>query len=175
MKNEHLTLEECLMLYLIPEGEAEIREHLEACPDCLAKFRRVQHDMRSQSAQFRRQLDDKPEYFWSRQRHQILSRVRDVGQARGPIAKLFDLRVWAAVASIFIFSIVLLRWAPYQGQSPAGSPGSLVIHDDVRDDQLLREVNQAISDDNSDPLRPLDLLVKVPASLEKVESHDGTS
>ncbi|HEY2932843.1 MAG TPA: hypothetical protein VGK99_13955 [Acidobacteriota bacterium] len=172
MRTEHLSLEECLMLYLTPDGEHVTREHLNDCPECLAKFRSVQQDMRSQAAQFRQQLDEKPEYFWSRQRSQILSRVREIGQARSPIARLFDLRVWATVASIFIFSVVLFQLSPYRRDVPAGP---VVLHDDVRDDQLLREINQAIRDDNSDPLRPLDLLVKVPKSLDKVEAYDGTS
>lgn len=165
MKNKnHLTLEDCLRLYLLPEGRTDFQQHLDQCPDCLQRFRRVQREMRDQAAKFQQQIETVPENFWATQRHQILWRVRS-NPHKSLFWRLFDLRVLATISAVFVLFVVLIRWIPEQpmGTYPLERVERVKIKD-YRDELLLREVNQALNEDQADPLQPLDLLVKVPDS-----------
>ncbi|HEY3132071.1 MAG TPA: hypothetical protein VGL91_21625 [Acidobacteriota bacterium] len=166
MNNEkHLTLENFLRLYLVPEERVDFEQHLVHCPDCLERFHRVQREMRDQAAEFQQQIESVPESFWATQRHQILWRVRAQPQ-KSNFLGLFDLKIWATVAAIFVFSVVLIRWTPRQpidvSRSDSMEAVSRVVTKDYRDELLLRQVNQALNEDQADPLQPLDLIVKVP-------------
>ena len=166
MNNEkHLTLENFLRLYLVPEDRADFEQHLGHCPDCMERFHRVQREMRDQAAEFQQQIESVPESFWATQRHQILWRVR-AQPPKSYFWGLFDLKVWATIAAVFVLSAVLTRWTPEQSMVtfPVEKRLEKVEIKDYRDELLLRQVNQALNEDQADPLQPLDLLVKVPDS-----------
>ena len=164
MKNEnHLTFEDCLNLYFLPEDHGELRQHLDRCPECLERFHSAQQDLCNQAAQFRRQVDHLTDNFWETQRHQILWRIR-AGERTGSGWNILDLRTWATAAAILVFSVALTQWT-WSPRTPISPTEKATIIQDLKDDRLLRELNHAINQDQAGPLQPLDLLLKVPDSL----------
>ncbi|MBI4456128.1 MAG: hypothetical protein HY644_09540 [Acidobacteria bacterium] len=157
---KHLTLEDCLQLYLLLDEREEIRRHLGQCGDCLTAFQRMQREFREQAAELRRRVQEVPDEFWRRQRYQILSRVQQKARNQGWSLGPFDARIWVLVASIFVFSVFVIQWAPYQ--NAVVGMEELLSDVDFRDDRLLQEVSEAVNEDGTTPLRPLDLLVKIP-------------
>lgn len=175
---EHLTLEDFLRLCVLPQEDDAVRRHLGECADCLVRFEQVQRGMRQESAAFRQQVQAMPESFWARQRHQIVLRVRSEREAKKPVWRFFDLRVWATAAAALIFSVALVQWTPRE-QGVALKTDVPWSDKDSWDDQLLLDVHEAIMQDHADPLRALELLVQIPEGPGQVavpeQKKDGNS
>jgi hypothetical protein len=168
---EHLTLEDCLRVYFLPEGREAYRPHLDRCPPCAAMLLRVQREMRLDADRFRLETEAVPEYFWERQRHQIRLQTQPPLEKRTPIWRLFDLKVWATAAAILLFSAGLVEWTP-QRMATTG-PLARMSEMDKRDDSLLWDVYDAIAHDSVDPLRPLELLVEIPDVAGKIAADES--
>lgn len=164
---DHLTLEDCLRAYLLPEEREAYRPHLEQCPQCAAALQRMQREMRSDSDRFHREAEAMPEHFWERQRHRILLQTEGARPKATPVWKLFDLKVWATAAAVLLFSTALMQWSP-QPVGPRGLSDLRISEADKRDDSFLIDVNEAILQDSADPLRPLELLVEIPDDTGKI-------
>ena len=177
----HLTAEDALRLYLVPEDSQHLQSHVDRCPRCADQLTLLIGSLREQASDTRLLVQSLPEEFWRQQRQQIQMRIRAsegrIQERRGFLAGFLDLRVWAGVAAVLIFSITLLQWTP-PAALEAPDMVSQLSEMDAKDDQLLLEINEEILQDPTDSLRPLELLIALPESSIRPGDkggEDGTS
>jgi hypothetical protein len=175
--DNHLTAEEALKLYLMPEEAEAEQAHVDRCRECAEQLRLLIGRMREEASETRLQAQSMPEEFWLQQRRQI-ERLVDARQGKARetrrfFAGLLDLRVWAGAAAVLIFSITLLQWAPPRRAESGAGAASNLSEIDLRDEQLLWEINEEIERDHADSLRPLELLITLPENATGDATREG--
>ena len=168
----HLTTEEILAhLFPVHEGAVPVPLHLSVCSECQAKVARLHEAWLLDKGAVQGVLEEIPPAFWAEQKGAILARVRDEAAAASAPAS-FPLRWTAravrrpavaaaslAAAMILVAGISVLRpreaaVAPAASplsmsavEASAASPHGLVDAADLRDDELLRGVDQSLSEE----------------------------
>lgn len=163
----HLTSEEIVArVFPVHEGAVPVPLHLSVCPQCQEKVVRVREAWLLDNGAVEGVLEEIPPVFWDGQRSSILSRVRDEAAMAG--AAPFPLRWTAhavrrpavaaaslAAALVLVAGITVLRpretrvgpSASTVAETRAALPNDLANAADVRDDELLRGVDQALSEE----------------------------
>ena len=174
----HLTSEEIVArVFPVHEGGLPVPLHLSVCPECQEKVGRLRESWLLDKGAVAGVLEEIPPGFWEEQRSSILSRVQDeagksIGLAPFPlrwtaravrrpaVAAACLAAALALVAGISTFWPHGARVAPASStaMATATAPRSAASTDlvnaaDVRDDELLRGVDQSLSEDVS--FRPL--------------------
>ncbi len=164
----HLTSEEIVArVFPINEGAVPVPLHLSVCSECQAKVGRLREAWLLDKGAVDGVLDEIPPAFWDEQRSSILSRVRDEA-ATAPGTASFPLR-WSArvmrrpavaaaslaAALALVAGISVLR--PYGTRVGLPASTATVVRAtvssdfanaaDVRDDELLQGVDQALSEE----------------------------
>jgi hypothetical protein len=142
---KHYSEADLLETYYTQPGESmPVMMHLASCPDCAARYERLEKKLR-QAASCN---TDKPATFWTRQRLQIMRRV-DAQHAHASTAAR-TLRVAAAAILAFFLGgavvyetiqpaiheheTVVVRAAPSPAVAPSAAPGE--AHDAWQSDEL---------------------------------------
>ncbi len=170
----HLTSEEIVArVFPVHEGALPVPLHLSVCPECQEKVGRLREAWLLDKGAVAGVLEEIPPGFWAQQRQSVLSRVQDeAGKAAGLAP--FPLR-WTAravrrpaiaaaslAAAMALVAGISVFWPHGTPVAPAVSTAAapraaasrdLVSMVDVRDDELLRGVDQSLSEDVS--FRPL--------------------
>jgi len=97
---KHYSEAELLETYYTQPGESmPVMMHLASCSDCAARYERLEAKLRGLAACDVRDIDDKPQTFWTRQRMLIVRGI-DARRHHGESAA----RVWrVAAAAVFAF------------------------------------------------------------------------
>jgi|GEM_PF-958923 len=163
----HLTSEEIVArVFPVHEGAVPVPLHLSVCPECLEKVARLREASLLDKGAVEGVLEEIPPAFWDEQRSSTLSRVRDEAATAGMAS--FPLRWTAravrrpavaaaslAAALALVAGISVLRPhgtlvgppASMAAEPRATLPNDLASAADVRDDELLRGVDQALSEE----------------------------
>jgi hypothetical protein len=163
----HLTSEEIVArVFPVHEGAVPVPLHLSVCPECLEKVARLREASLLDKGAVEGVLEEIPPAFWDEQRSSTLSRVRDEAATAGMAS--FPLRWTAravrrpavaaaslAAALALVAGISVLRPhgtlvgppASTAAEPRATLPNDLASAADVRDDELLRGVDQALSEE----------------------------
>lgn len=163
----HLTSEEVVArVFPVHEGAVPVPLHLSVCPECQKKVARFREAWLLDKGAVEGVLEEIPPAFWDEQRSSILSRVQD--EAAMPDVAPFPLRWTArvmrrpAVAAVSLAAALTLvagisflrprgtRVGPSAStvtEPRASLPNGFVNAADVRDDELLRGVDEALSEE----------------------------
>jgi hypothetical protein len=111
MKN-HYSEADLLETYYMQPGESmPVMMHLANCGDCAARYERLEKKLHD-AASCHTDIDDRPETFWSRQRHTIMHSIA-ARRVRGIAA----VRTWRAAAAA-ILAFVLGGAVVYESIKP---------------------------------------------------------
>jgi hypothetical protein len=166
----HLTTDEIVAhLFPVHEGAVPVPLHLSVCSECQAKVARLHEAWLLDKGAVQGVLEEIPSAFWAEQQGAILARVRDEAAAASAPAP-FPLR-WtaravrrpavaaaslaAALALVAGISVLKPHEAAVQPSGPnvtaaetsSASPHGLVDAADLRDDELLRGIDQSLSEE----------------------------
>ena len=99
---KHYSEAELLETYYTQPGESmPVMMHLASCSDCAARYERLEAKLRGLAACDVRDIDDKPQTFWTRQRMLIVRGI-DARRHHGESAA----RVWrVAAAAVLAFAL----------------------------------------------------------------------
>ena len=94
--NQHYSEADLLETYYTQPGESmPVMMHLANCEECAARYEGLERKLRSLAAC---PHDDKPDTFWSRQRHGIMRSIDRRSHIRVPLPRLAAAAVLAVVA-----------------------------------------------------------------------------
>ena len=156
----HLTSEEIVArVFPVHEGAVPVPLHLSVCAECQEKVDRLREAWVLDRGAVQGVLEAIPETSWESQQREILASVREeAAKASAPVA--FPLRWTAravrrpavaaaslAAALVLVGGISVLRprSSPVVPPVPTASPADVVNASDVRDDELLRGVDESLS------------------------------
>lgn len=146
--------------YTAPGASMPVMMHLADCPDCAARYERLDRKLRSLSAC---EHEEKPETFWARQRMLIMRRI-DARRARMP-------RLAAAAMLVVALGGGALVWQD-------GSKAQRLNGSEQTSVQTVAQTSEPLSLEASEPSDPwqsdeLDEFQSVVAWESWVESSNG--
>lgn len=136
MTREHYTEADLLETYYTQPGESmPVMMHLASCPDCAARYEKLERKMRDVASC----SSEKPATFWSRQR---LSIMRTIGNARaGSATSMRPARLAAAAALTFFLggAVVYKSLEPKLEPQPQPPPAPVIVVQEIEDDETTRD------------------------------------
>ena len=102
MTTKHFSEAELLETYYTQPGESmPVMMHLAACADCAARYDRLEQKLRGLAACDAREIDDKPQTFWTRQRMLIMRGI-DARKQHGEHVS----RAWRVAAAALLWFVL---------------------------------------------------------------------
>ncbi len=148
--------------YMQPGQSAPVMMHLASCPDCIAKFNRLERKLREAAAC----PTERPETFWSRQR---LSIMRRVAAAPARVRAAAVGRVAAAALLVFLSGAAVVYHETRPAQ-PAPAPGTTTV---VANTPSVDEMHAPINPWQSEELEEFHEVVQWESWV--AEKGDGSS
>jgi predicted anti-sigma-YlaC factor YlaD len=110
---QHFTEADLLETYYMKPGESmPVMMHLADCPDCAARYERLERKMRSlHECSHQEKHAEKPESFWTRQRMQILRKIDARRERRSSLPR------FAAAAVVALAITGAVTWKAVDGSS----------------------------------------------------------
>ena len=109
---KHYSEADLLETYYMQPGESmPVMMHLANCSDCAARYERLEKKLHD-AASCHPDVDDRPETFWSRQRHTIMNSIA-ARRERGTVT----IRTWRPIAAS-ILAFVLGGAVVYESLKP---------------------------------------------------------
>jgi predicted anti-sigma-YlaC factor YlaD len=128
--------------YTAPGSSMPVMMHLASCPDCAARYERLESKLRKVSEPC--SVEEKPATFWSRQRHLVLRGVEERQR------NAMQLRRFSRIAAAAVISFVLGGTIVYESVTPeqhtsaprpqataTAAPGALLSANHEKSDELL--------------------------------------
>ncbi|HEX6097680.1 MAG TPA: hypothetical protein VF432_15235 [Thermoanaerobaculia bacterium] len=134
---QHFTEADLLETYYMKPGESmPVMMHLADCPDCAARYERLERKMRSLHAcSHEEKQAEKPESFWTRQRMQILRKIDARRERRGMAARL------AAAAAVVLAVTAAVTWD--RADESTGLPVVETVGARALDDSTTRRLDDS--------------------------------
>jgi hypothetical protein len=119
---KHYSEADLLETYYMQPGESmPVMMHLAECPDCAARYERLETKLR-EAATCHTSADDRPDTFWARQRHSIM---RSIGAHRERSATAARTTRAAAAALLAFFLGGAVVYQSVKPHSPSQGPVTL--------------------------------------------------